>query len=126
MSLILAYNIYQRLIRNSRIGTFSRMEMEIIFRTIAVKRKPVFQWILGFPANESFPEEMRKFSFVFPKIFRKFFYFCRENEISEKMRNFAKKNSAKTVSFVAAAISCAENLWNSLLLELSIKSFIIS
>ena len=47
---------------------------------------------LGLPANENFREKMRKFLFIFRKLF------CE--------KNFAKKNSAKTISVVAALINC--------------------
>ena len=57
---------------------------------------------LGFSANETFLEKMRKFSFVFLKLFREILhFFAKMNKAKneETKQNFAKKIFAKISHF---------------------------
>ena len=84
----------------------------------------IFNCELGFPANETFCEKMRKFSVAFLKLFcvtshffakineAKFFFAKIQNakiwritKISRKYKNFVK-----TMSFIAATINCSKEL----------------
>ena len=55
---------------------------------------------VGFPANENFRETMRKFLFVFQKLFSEILHFCTKINGAKKCKNFAQ-----TISVVAATIA---------------------
>ena len=86
-------------------------------------------WKIGFPANETFREKMRKFSFAFRKLFREnkygenetkfreiliFFAFRKLRKYFRKMRKFREnakcENFVKTMSVIAATINCSKEL----------------